>query len=183
MNYTLIKTIVYIAMVLTSSLVVIHFIQYQPIWKFWLLVFSFFAGIYFMYIRPRNRQQEEHEIYTILPRTARQALLAHRKPNIKCKQLKLLGQEELYWMDQMRTNYYRSKPHVFYLTNLRLICLDEDFYFVHPLKDLKFDFDLTQSNEVNIHVQKAQISFLCASKEEMKSALSLIQNESVQKIL
>lgn len=176
-KYTVIKTITYIAMVLSSGLMVFNVVHHSPIWKFWLVIFTLFIGVYYAYLRPKILQEKEHEIYTILPQSARKALLAHRKPKIKRKQLPLLKHEEVYWIDQMRTNYYQSKPHVFYLTNLRFFCLDEDFHFVHRLQDLKFDFNLTQANVVNIQVKKANISFLCPSKTEMELALNLIDQD------
>lgn len=178
MKYTVIKTITYAAMALSSALMVLNFIHHDSIWKFWLIIFTIFVGIYCAYLRPKILHEKEYEIYTILPLAARKALLAHQKPNIKSKQLKLLLNEEVYWFDQMRTNYYKSNPHVFYLTNLRLVCLDEDFHFVHLLQDLKFNFDQGLPNEVNVQVKKANISFLCPSKTEMQLALNLIESRS-----
>lgn len=175
MKYTVIKTITYIALVFSSSLMVFNFVHRNPIWKFWLFIFVCFVGVYYAYLRPKILQEQECEIYTILPQTARKALFNHQKPSIQNKHLELLLHEDIYWVDQMRTNYYKSKPHVFYLTNLRFICLDEDFHFIHPLQELKFDFELGRSNEVNIQVKKANISFLCPSKPELEIALSLIQ--------
>lgn len=177
MNRSLLKTIIYAGMIFTGGFAVLSLVNKDSDWRLWLIAFFAILCLYYVLIRPKNREEQNQEVYTILPDSARKALNLNQIPVIGATQLRLIQGEHLYWVDQMRTNYYNSKPHVFYLTDKRLVCLDEDFSFAHPLQDLKITFK-PKSNEITVKVKKAELSFLCASKKEMELAFNMIQNHS-----
>lgn len=177
MNHSLQKTLIYAGLIFSGGFTVLNLVNKDASWRLWLFAFLVVLCFYYVLIRPKNREEKNQEVYTILPDSARKALNENQMPHIGAPQLRLQNGEHLYWVDQMRTNYYNSKPHVFYLTNKRLVCLDENFRFAHPLQDLKVTFK-PQSNQLTIKIKKAELSFLCASSNEMKLAFYMIQNHS-----
>ena len=171
MNQSVTKTLIITAMVLCGGFAVLCYIQSDPSWSLWLIGLCVAACIYFAIYRPKKKAQKEPEVQSILPDSAREALLAGQKPEIGSA-LKLKKGEHLYWADQMRTDYYNSKPRDFYLTNERLACLDDDFRFSHPVSSMNVT---ANSDLIRIVQGKSKMTFRCASPDAFMAAWNMVK--------
>lgn len=171
MNQSVTKTLILTAMVLCGGFAILCYVQSDPSWSLWLIACCVVACIYFGIYRPKKKAHKEPEVQSILPDSAREALMAGQKPQIGSS-LKLKKGEHLYWADQMRTDYYNSKPRIFYLTNERLVCLDDDFRFSHPVSSMIITIN---SDLIRIEHGKSKMTFRCASPEAFMAAWNLVK--------
>lgn len=176
MNQSLKKTFLYTAMVLCGGFALLSLLQKDPWWPAWLAAFCIVLIVYFVLFNPKKKEEKQPELESILPDSAKDALAKGMVPQIPSP-LKLKIKERLYWSDQMRTDYYNSKPHVFYLTSQRLVCLDDDFRFSHPIDQVGLLFD---EDSVLVTSGKVKMRFKTASLPSMQQAWVLIHKQSRQ---
>ncbi len=171
MNQSVTKTLLLSALVLCGGFSILCYFQNDSSWSLWLIATCVVACIYFGIYRPKKTAAKEPEVESILPDVAKEALLNGQKPQIPCD-LKLKNGETVYWVDQMRTDYYNSKPHVFYLTNQRLVCLDEEFRFFHPITQIQVT---KMPDTLLIEAEKSKMKFKCASPEAFMKAWAMVK--------
>ncbi len=169
MNQSFQKTLLYSALALTGGFAVLGFLQKDSWWPAWLAGFCLLLAIYFVLYHPKKKDEKQKEIESILPESAKAALQQGEIPLMR-SELKLKPNEKLLWLDQMRTDYYNSKPRVFYLTTSRLVCLDEDFRFSHPVDQMEITFS---KGNVRVKAGKSKMAFLCASPESLQQAWTM----------
>lgn len=171
MNQSVLKTLLISLLVLCGGFTILCYLQNDSSWSLWLIGTCIAASIYFGVHRPKKKEAKEPEVESILPDSAKEALLNGQKPEIPSA-LKLKNGEAVYWVDQMRTDYYNSKPRVFYLTNQRLVCLDEDFRFFHPIDQIRVT---KLPNTLLVEVEKSKMKFKCASSEAFLQAWAMVK--------
>lgn len=174
MNQSLLKTIIYSALAITGGFALLGWMENDAGWVCWLIAFCAALALYFGICHPRNKEERQKEIETILSEESRQNLDQGKSLDV-ASPLKLKSGEQLYWADQMRTDYYNSKPHVFYLTSKRLVCLDEEFRFSHPLDQITIEF---LQGRVVVQAGNKKLAFLCASPDYFQKAWKLVAHKN-----
>lgn len=169
MNQSLVKTLLYSGLVLCGGFAILSWIEQDAAWVFWLIGFCIVLSIFFALFHPGKKPVREPELESVLPDSARRALSEGRIPQLTSP-LKLKSGEALLWADQMRTDYYNSKPRLFYLTTQRLVCLDEDFRFSHPISEMELTFG---EDSVRIRSGKSVMPFKAASLSSLEQAWKL----------
>ncbi len=175
MNQTAKKTILLTLMAITGGFAALCLMEQDPTWTLWLAGFAFVLSIYlFLFHSSKKKQPKRPEVQSVLDPEAIKALEAGQIPKLEGK-LKLRTGEKLFWTDQMRTDFYNSEPYLFYLTDQRLVCLDENFHFSHPLNAMTIT---RKENKISIKAGKTKMTFLCASPEAFMQALALAEAAS-----
>lgn len=174
MNHSTLKTLLYAALALSGGFAVLCFLERDSSWFYWTIGFCALLAFFLYRFHPKKTAPKEPEVQSVLPEEAVLALDQGKRPDL-ASPLKLRAGEHLLWADQMRTDYYNSRPHLFYLTTSRLVCLDEDFRFSHSLKDLSFTF---AEDRVRIQTPKSKMDFKTASPRSMEQAWKLVLDSS-----
>ncbi len=173
MNQSVKKTILLSGFVLCAGFALLCFFEKDPSWVFWLVGACGFGGIYLYFFHPKKAMDKEPEITSILPDQAREDLAHGIKP-VLVSDVKMKRGEVLLWTDQMRTDFYNSKPRVFYLTNYRLVCLEEDFQISHSVRQMEVTAD---GPRITITVNGKKMTFLCASPESFMQAWAMSERK------
>lgn len=174
MNQSAKKTLLLSTLVLCAGFAILCFFEKDPYWVAWLIGACVFGGMYLYFYHPKKSEPKEAEITSILPDQAREDLANGKMPVLVSSDLKLKRGEVLLWNDQMRTDFYNSKPRVFYLTNYRLVCLEEDFQMSHPVRQMEITV-----NAPRLHVLSngKKMTFLCASPESFMQAWAMTERK------
>lgn len=164
------KTLLLSLMVLTGGFTLLSFMEGEQTWIWWFVGFAAVLSAYLFVFHPKQKSEKQPDLISVLPENAAAALEEGRIPDLD-SDLRLKSGEKLYWMDQMRTDYYNTKPHLFYLSDQRLVCLDEDFRFSHTLDSMN---PVIEGSRIRIQNGKAKMTFLCASPQAFENAWNLI---------
>lgn len=176
MNKSLKKTLLLSLMVLTGGFALLTWMEGESSWMMWLLAFAVVLSIYLMAFHPKKKTEKAEDLVSVLSEKAKDSLMQGEIPQYETR-LQLKHGETLYWCDNMRTDYYNSKPHLFYLTDKRLICLDDDFRFSHPLDSIDIKVNAPR---VEVVVNKKKMAFLAASPDALQKAWSMISSPSAK---
>lgn len=177
MNQSILKTCLGSGLVLCGGFAILCFLEGQSIWIGWTFGFCALLIVYLMSFHPKKKVAKEPHLRSILSSQAKEALATQAIPKKESldPNFPLNPKEYLVWADQMCTDYYNSKPHLVYLTNQRLVCLEPDFAFSHPLSHLEIAFFpdklKLQKNKKNI------MTFKVASLEAFQQAWMLVKKD------
>lgn len=177
MNQSLKKTCLLSLMVICGGFAILCFLEKESSWLFWVLGFCGALMVYLLLFHPKkDLQKPEEKMQSVLSPKAQEALALGQIPRKEdlASNFPLQAGEKLLWADQMRTDYYQSKPHLVYLTNQRIVCFEPDFSFSHPIGPLTIRFSPSK-----ITLQKGKknmMSFLVASPEAFEQAWKLAQS-------
>ncbi len=176
MNQSFLKTCLLSGLVLCGGFTVLCFLEKQSVWIGWLIGFCVMLTLYLWRFHPKTSPQKEAVLQSVLSDQAKESLARQSVPPLESldSTFPLQAQEQLLWADQMRTDYYNSKPHLVYLTNKRLVCFEPDFSFSQPVQALKITFlpDKIKLQKNN----KTLMSFKVASPTAFEQAWSLAKD-------
>ncbi|MDE5759137.1 MAG: hypothetical protein K2H85_11075 [Allobaculum sp.] len=176
MNQSFLKTCLLSGLVLCGGFTILCFLEKQSIWIGWLIGFCVILTLYLFRFHPKNSPQKKDVLQSVLSDQAKESLARQSIPSFKSlsSDFPLQAEEHLLWADQMRTDYYNSKPHLVYLTNKRLVCFDSDFSFSQPVQALQITF---LPNKIKLQKNnKTLMTFQVASPKAFEQAWSLAKD-------
>lgn len=172
MKNTALKTVLLCALALCGGFAVIGYFEGDSSWWIWALVFIPVLIAYSL-LCSKSRPQKKEPVASVLDEEKRKQMEAGIVEPME-SDVALKNGEKLLWKDYMRLDYYESTPHLFYLTDNRLFCLDEDFSFSHPLKSIVFH---KGNNGISLEIGKKKYSFVTPSQKAFENALAAAGKE------
>lgn len=169
--FSALKTLLLCGLILCGGFAVLSLIEHDRAWLWWFAGAMFFLSFYLRQLKSQITKQQP--MTSVLPQSAKEDLAAGKIPQMS-SQLLLGSEEKLLWSDWMRTDYYQSKPHLFYLSTRRLVCLDEDFCVDLPVDQV----DLAVDNErITIMTSGKKLAFRTASPQSLAQAWAIVKKK------
>lgn len=171
----MLKTLIYSVLVLCGGFAAIGFFSHDPQWTMWLAAFmAILAAVSIMQNKKAPKERPE-ALESVLPSEAAKALKEGKIPQLH-PDLMIYPDETCLWYDQVRTDYYDSKPRVLCLTTRRLFCADPNFRFSSPIEEVSIE---PGKRGVSIKRGGKPMNFLLASPEALLQAWQLAKPDKI----
>lgn len=166
------KTLIHSLLALSGGFALIGWFTHDPHWMTYLAAFmGILVVVSLMQNKKSPAEKTDHTLKTLLPKQAAADLAKGKLPDLHPEAL-IYPDETCVWMDQVRQDYYDSKPVTMLMTTRRLFCPDPNQRFSHSLDKVS----ITRTKRgVTIQLGGRKMPYLCLDSDSMVKAYELVR--------